>query len=213
MKREWIKVFFVLFFALIFCSCATTSKEEKGKEEKPAAVKAKEETAEDFYNKGQEELKKGNLEEAITDFRTAGKMDDKFYRAFYALGQTYEKLNKDKEAEEAYVAAIKIKSDYLPALEAFGLLCFRQKRYLDAEKGLKPARTLGSKNAEIYYAFGEIEQRENECKFAQILFKQALNLNPDHLAARNGLKAAEQSCRQKQQRQQQQQPRTTTPTR
>lgn len=71
---------------------------------------------------------------------------------------------------------------------------------------------LNSQVPEIYYAFGEIEQRENECKFAQILFKQALKLNPDYLAAKNGLAAAEAACRQKQQRQQPQQPqRSTTP--
>jgi eukaryotic-like serine/threonine-protein kinase len=218
MKREWIKAAFILFFILIFSSCATTSKEEKaekGKEDKPQIKQVKVDSAEDFYNKGMDEFKKGDFDEAVSDFKTAVKMDDKHYKAYYALGQTYEKLNKDKEAEESYEQAIKIKSDYLPALEGLGLVCFKQKKYLQAEKGLKPARALGSKNPEIYYAFGEIEQRENECKFAQILFKQALSLNPDYQAARNGLAAAEQACKQKQQRQQQpqQQQRTTTPPR
>ncbi len=131
----------------------------------------------------------------------------KDYQAYYALGRSYEKLNKSNEAEAAYEEAVKIKSDYLPAREALGLLYFHQMKFKEAEPHLKEARTLGSEVAEVYYGLGEIEQRENACVTAIIGYRQALKLNPDYLAARNGLKVAEDNCRQKQlQNQKQTQP-------
>ena len=71
-------------------------------------------------------------------------------------------------------------------------------KFKEAEPHLKEAGTLGSEVAEVYYGLGEIEQRKNACATAIIAYTQALKLNPDYLAARNGLKVAEDNCRQKQ---------------
>jgi Tfp pilus assembly protein PilF len=147
------------------------------------------------------EYKEGDYQEATVEFKKAVEKDGRYFKAYYALGQSYEKLKKAKEAEEAYEEALKIDPKSLPAREALGLNYFHQKKYGDAEKHLKEARTLGSKKAEVYYCLGEIEQREHACKTAIIAYRQALKLNPDYMAARNGLKAAEEACRQKQQQQ------------
>jgi tetratricopeptide (TPR) repeat protein len=163
----------------------------------------------DFYQTGTREFNKGDFAEAIEAFKKAVDEDPKDYKSCYALGQSYEKLNKAKEAAEAYEEALKIKSDYLPAREAAGLLYFQQKKFQEAEVHLKEARTLKSEVAEIYYCLGEIEQRENACKTAIIAYNQALKLKPDYVAARNGLKAARAACSKK--KSPQPSPKTITP--
>ena len=189
MKRGWTKIALLLFLILMVCSCATTTKEEKS---------GKMDSAEDYYHKGMKEFKEGDFEEAIIEFKKAVAMDGKYFNAYYALGQSYEKKNKAKEAEDAYEEAVKIQPKNLSAREALGLNCFHQKKFKEAEHHLKEARRLGSKIPEVYYCLGEIEQREHACKTAIIAFRQALKLDPDYMAARNGLKAAEEACRQKQ---------------
>ena len=128
-------------------------------------------------------------------------------------------MNKANEAEAAYEGTLRIKPDYLPAREVLGLLFFHQMKFKEAEPHLKEAGTLGSEVAEVYYALGEMEQRKNACATAIIDYKQALKLNPDYLAAGNGLKVTEDNCRQKQlpkqkrtQQPQQRQQRQQTPT-
>jgi Tfp pilus assembly protein PilF len=192
MKREWMKVAVLSVLVLLAYSCASMSKKE---------IKSEKESAEDYYHKGMKEYKEGDYEEATAAFKKAVEIDGKYFKAYYALGQSYEKRNKTKEAEEAYEEALKIDSKSLPVREALGLNYFRQKKYGEAEKHLKEARALGSKKAEVHYCLGEIEQREHSCKTAIVAFKQALKLDPDYMAARNGLKAAEEACRQKQKQQ------------
>ena len=143
------------------------------------------------------EFTEGDFEDAIVEFKKALEKDHKYFKAYYALGQSYEKLNKASEAEAAFEEAVKLEPNNLSAREALGLNRFHQKKFDESENHLKLARTLGSKLPEIYYCLGEIEQREHFCKPAITAYKQALALDPDYLPARNGLKAAEADCRKK----------------
>jgi tetratricopeptide (TPR) repeat protein len=223
MKNKWTKTAFLLVLMLLVCCCATVPKAEKAEQpvlEKSDEIKIKKsdekgleksdlkaikkmareitkDRAMDFYLKGMTEFNEGDYKDAIIAFKKALDENPKDYQAYYALGQSYEKLNKTKEAEASYERAVNIKSDYLPAREVLGLLYFHQMNFKEAERHLKEAGTLESVAAEVYYALGEIEQRENACATAIIGYKQALKLNPDYLAARNGLKVAEDNCRQK----------------
>jgi tetratricopeptide (TPR) repeat protein len=180
-------------------------KSEEGKlersDEKAIKKMAKEiarERGEDFYQTGVLEFNKGDFEDAVVAFSKAVAEDRTDYLSHFGLGKTYQKLDKGKEAAEAFEETVKIKPDYLPAREALGLLYFHQKKFQEAELHLKAARILKSQNAEIYYCLGEIEQREKACRTAIIAFEQALKLNPDYVAARNGLEAARAACRKKQ---------------
>jgi Tfp pilus assembly protein PilF len=188
-KRGRMKLLVLLFVVAMICSCATP----------PKGPHSDMDSAEDFYLRGMKEFKKGDYDEAASDFKTAVKMDPKYIKAYYALGQANEKMNKIKEAEDAYEQAVKIKSDYLPAREALGLICFRQKKFVEAEKSLEIASKHGSTLPEVYYSLGQIDQRENECKDAIVNYKKALKLDPDYLPAQNGLKAPEKDCKPSQQ--------------
>jgi tetratricopeptide (TPR) repeat protein len=230
MKKRWTKTAFLLFLVLMVCSCASTPKGEKSEKDSPEKKEVLQKSDEksdekglekgdekairkmareiakdrdaDFYQTGMTEFMKGDFKDAVEAFKKAVNEDSKDYKSYYALGQSYEKLNKGQEAAGAYEEALKINPAYLPAREAAGLLYFQQKKFQEAETHLKEARTLKSEVAEVYYCLGEIEQREKACKTAIIAYKQALKLNPDFVAARNGLKVAEAACRQRQLQQQ-----------
>ncbi len=231
MKKRWTKTMFLIILMLMAYTCATGPKEEKsdkvalpqsdekkiekadektgGKDldanEKKAIRKMAREIAKDrgadFYQTGLDQFNKGDVADAVEAFKKAVNENPKDFRSYHALGRSYEKLTRPEEAIVSYEAALKIKPDYLPAREAAGLLFFQQKKFQEAEPHLKIARTLGSKVAEVYYSLGEIQQRENTCKPAIVAFKQALTLNPDYVAARNGLEAAKAACKKKQPKQ------------
>jgi tetratricopeptide (TPR) repeat protein len=153
--------------------------------------------ADDYYRDGLEDYKKGEFKEAIEEFKKAIEKDSKHLLAYYGLGLTYESLKRTKEAEESYEEAIRIDPKHLPSREALGLAYFKMDKYKNAEPHLKAARTLDSKVPEVYFALGEIEQKEKACRTAIIAYKQALKLNPNYLEAHNALKIAEADCRKK----------------
>ena len=231
MKRRWAKTAFLFFLMMMVCNCATAprgemsdkdnlDKSDEKRIKKMAREIAKDRTT-DFYQKGMTEFNEGDFKSAVISLKKAVNENRNDTKALYALGQSFEKLNKTKEAEAAYEEAVRIKSDYLPAREALGLLYFHQKKFQEAKMHLKEAGTLKSEVAEVYYFLGEIEQRENACRTAITAYRQAIELNSNYLAARNGLKVTEEACRQEQlqqqkqtrepqQRQQLSQPPTTT---
>ena len=128
MKRRGTKTAFLLILMLMVCSCATAPKAEKAdkaileksdekkieksdekslekSEEKAIRKLAKEiakDRAMDFYLKGMTEFNEGDFKDAIIAFNKAVGENPKDYQAYYALGRSYEKLNKAKEAEAAY---------------------------------------------------------------------------------------------------------------
>ncbi len=151
----------------------------------------------DFFLVGMAELKKGDLEDALLALQKAVEEDPRDYRSFFFIGQIYEKLEEPQMALEAYERSIGIRSGYLPSREAAGLIYFRKKRFSEAEVHLREAGTLGSLSAEIYYCLGEVGQRKGSCEAARQAYEKALKIDPDFLAARNGLKALEEICRKK----------------
>ena len=197
------------------CSCATAPKTEKAdktiveksdqnkieESELKAIRKMAKEIAKDrgmdFYLKGMTEFSEGDFQDSIVILKKAVEENPRDYQAYYALGRSYEKVDKFNEAEAAYEETVKLKSEYLPAREALGLLCFHRMKFKEAKTHLKEAGTLGSRMAEVYYGLGEIDQRENACSTAINNYREALKLNPEYLAARNGLKVTEEDCRQK----------------
>ena len=73
------------------------------------------------YDRGRNEVNMGNWERAAELFRQAVQADPKRHQAYNMLGYALRKLNKPKEALEAYNRALALKPDYAPALEYRGV--------------------------------------------------------------------------------------------
>ena len=63
------------------------------------------------------EFTEGDFEDAIVEFKKALGKDGKYFKAYYALGQAYEKLNKASAAEAAFEEAVKLEPNNLSAQE------------------------------------------------------------------------------------------------
>ena len=110
MNRRWIG--FVLALALVLPTAAYPAGDPT-----PPAPKL---TASP-YDRGRNEANMGNWEKASELFRQAVKADPKHHAAYNMLGYALRKLNKPKEALEAYNRSLALKPDYAPALEYRGV--------------------------------------------------------------------------------------------
>jgi|GEM_PF-3522870 tetratricopeptide (TPR) repeat protein len=192
----------------LFWGCATAPAPEKKVEDRldlkeqraidRLAGKIARERSEDFFLTGMQEFNKGDFKDAWKAFTRAVEEDPKDYRSYFFLGQTHEKMRDLEQAVNAYEKALEVRSHYLPAHEALGIVYYQQKNFSKAERHLREAEKLGSKSAEVFYYLGEIEQRKDDCEKAVAAYEQALKLNPDYVAAQNGLRVAQFTCRQKQ---------------
>lgn len=209
MKKEGMFSLGTVLWLVLMWGCATTPAPEKKVEDRldikeqraldRLAGKIARERSEDFFLTGMREFNKGDFQDALEAFARAVEEDAQDYRSYFFLGQTHEKLRDLEEAVSAYQKALAIRSQYLPAHESLGLVYYQQKKYSQAEIHLREAERLGSKTAEVYYYLGEIEQRNGDCEKAVAAYEQALMLNPDYMAAQNGLRAAQLICQGKKQ--------------
>ncbi|MEW6186532.1 MAG: tetratricopeptide repeat protein [Thermodesulfobacteriota bacterium] len=213
MKSAEIKAILIFFFLSMLLGCVTTPPPEKQPEDRlerkdlrainKLAREIARERSEDFFLTGMREYNKGDFQDAYEAFSRAVVEDPKDYRSYFFLGQTHEQLRDPEKAVNDYKKALEVRPHYLPAQEALGLVNYKQKKFKEAEINLREAEKLGSKTAEVYYTLGEIEQRNDACEKAITAYEQALRLNPDYVAAQNGLKVAQFTCRQKQHQQEQ----------
>jgi tetratricopeptide (TPR) repeat protein len=73
-----------------------------GASAQPAASKAQRNEAVASYRKGEDAMRREAFEQAVSDFRTATRLDPMFAMAFYGLGQAHMSLRQYPEAVGAY---------------------------------------------------------------------------------------------------------------
>jgi tetratricopeptide (TPR) repeat protein len=98
--------------------------------------------ARDFYLQGlgylQDESKAENIDNAVTVFEQALKLDPKHdsETAYIGLANTYDRLGLAKQAEETYLKAISIRPRYWNRYN-LGAFYYGKRRYADAERMFK----------------------------------------------------------------------------
>lgn len=84
-----------------------------------------------FYNDGNKLLKSGQFNEALKNYDDALK-SSKDHRIYYQKGVTLKKLNKYKEAEEAFIKATEVNPNFDIAFNGLGGTYFIEGEYLKA---------------------------------------------------------------------------------
>lgn len=85
--------------------------------------------------------------------------------AFFNLGRSYNKLNKDEEAEKAFRQAVKLKPDDPDYQTELGSILIKLSHYDEAIVALKKARALDPDNQQIQDLLEKAEAGEKRIKF------------------------------------------------
>jgi len=104
-----------------------------------------------------------------------------YSQAYSVLGWLYSKSALHKEAEEAFLKAIKISPSLDSAYTGLGSLYLTQSKFAQAEEMLKSAIKINSGSATPYKVLGDIYLVKGDYKKAETVFIKALKLNPNNL--------------------------------
>lgn len=126
-----------------------TRKDKKGKKETVKLTRSEKafEDAANLYEKITEENPKDDL-------------------AFYNLGRSYKKLNRDEEAEKALRQAVKLKPDDADYQMELGIVLTKLSHYDDAITALKKAQAIDPNNLYIQELLEKAEAGEKRIDFA-----------------------------------------------
>ena len=135
------------------------------------------EKAREYYFKGSELSKEGKYNSAIEQFQLAITEYPEFILAHNELGVQYLRLNDLRKADEAFEAALKLKSDSFEPLVNRGIVLVGLKRFEDAELGLRKAVELNNQSAVARYFFGQALANLGKFEDAANELRSALSLD------------------------------------
>lgn len=78
-------------------------------------------SAEEFYNRGNYFIKKGQMDSAMTSFNQSIEADTTFYKSYHGRGTVYLSAKKFSEAIKDYTTCIRQKFNYADAFYARGI--------------------------------------------------------------------------------------------
>ncbi len=139
-----------------------------------------------FYKRGLLFGMQGSHEKAIEDFSKAVELDPDFYDAYKMLGDAHLRLGNLEEAIQAYDEVADRVHDYDFGDENF-LYAVKRWEHLTKKIELNP-RASDCAQVAIFYANQKTKQTS---KIARKYFVKALELDPRHDAALNGLREVE----------------------
>ena len=138
---------------------------------------------EDFFNRGNDCLNKGELESAISHYKNALKIRPELAEAHCNLGIVYKNLGDNKSAIECYENALKINPDYLNAHMKFGLFLMESGNLVRAENCFKKVIQINPSNSAARVNLGNIHLAKLELDTAYDYYKRAFELNPEEIDA------------------------------
>lgn len=131
-----------------------------------------------LFDKAIDGVKEKKSENSLKLFKQLLDKDPKDYVAWTELGSIYFNNEKFSDAENAYNKAIKLKSDFLPALTNLGKLYLAQKKSDQAIETLIKAYEFSKESADINHYLGEAYLQAKKGSQAVIYLNQAIKLAP-----------------------------------
>ncbi|MGC8659439.1 MAG: tetratricopeptide repeat protein, partial [Desulfomonilaceae bacterium] len=149
-------------------------------------VKAQEEPVE-FYNKGVEALAQDRLDDAISLFKQAVKVDPVDHYAYNNLGVAYKRKGDYDKAIENYSRALEIMPDYYAARVNRGIARFRRGDYDLALEDLEAVLRQHKRDPSVYATLGLIYKQKGDLDQAIKNLKTAIALNKNGVVAQKAL--------------------------
>ena len=140
------------------------------------------------YNLGNVYAGMGRLDEAITQYREAERVDPNDIDVLVNLGNSYVRTGRLDEAILKYEDVLKLKPDLVDAHNNLGVLYRRLGKYEEALSTLKRAVNLDPDNADIRNNLGLVYSNLGRNGRAIEEFKNALRIKPSHRNANMNLK-------------------------
>lgn len=141
-----------------------------------------------WNNRGEAYTRLKQFDQAIFDFNKAISLDPN--RSFVPrnnLGKLYYEQQEYQQAIEAYIEALAIKSDYLPALIGLGNAQKVSGLYDQAMNSYDQALDIDSNSHEAWYGKGSVAEYLKQYQTARDYYQRAVELNPDWEAASRSL--------------------------
>jgi tetratricopeptide (TPR) repeat protein len=167
--------------------------------------------AEVYYNMGYIFSVRGNLEEALKNFRKATLINNQHARAFKQMGLIYHKLgrsdeaenclehaaqihlnqNQENEAEEILNTVLALRPDTTNVYNSLGIIYRRQGRFEESVMAYKKAMLVHPNDENIYFNLARAHLELNDAHSAADSLRKAISLNPEFAPARDLLRAIE----------------------
>ena len=141
-------------------------------------VKLKTEDAKEFISRGISSLKKGQLEDAVSEFSSAVNLDPGKALTYVARGSAYFRLGRFDKALSDYNRAIEIDPDLAVAYQNRGSVYYRQGQLDKAISDYNRAIKINPDFADAYVDRGNIYQSQGRFDDAISDFSKVLKLYP-----------------------------------
>jgi tetratricopeptide (TPR) repeat protein len=137
-------------------------------------------SAESYFNMGLANYYLKDYREAVNSYRQSIKLDPfNAADAHYAVGLVYRDWGKVDEEIQAYKQAIRLRPDFVNALNRLGSAYVRSKKYTEAIEVYRQLSTLKPGDAIPLNSMGEAYLELNRLPEAQESFRQSIRLKPD----------------------------------
>lgn len=128
----------------------------------------------------------GELVEGEAVLRRALEQAPQVAEVHYHLARAREKANDLRVAEAEYREAVRLNPDFAPAYRALGAVLQRRGDAVGAMAALRQSLALAP-SAEAHHLLGNLAARAQQFAVAMAEYRAALDIDPDHVAARNNL--------------------------
>ncbi len=166
----------------------TTPIVEKAIEGAQAAVKANPKDPNNYVKLGWAFFQKGDYNNAMSQYKKAINLDNRFYPAYLNLGLTYMQVKKYDRAVDNFGTALAINPKSAEALLNLGMAYNQTGKYEQAIKELEKAYRMERGNAMVIYQIGVAYERLGKKDQAIYQYESALSFDPKFTEAQQALK-------------------------
>ncbi|MBM3331681.1 tetratricopeptide repeat protein [candidate division WOR-3 bacterium] len=160
----------------VLAGCATTQTVKPATDEE---LKAKRDSAQQYYSFGAGYFSQGNFESALENFQRALTYDSTYYEVYVAIGTAYRKMLDPVSAEENFRAAMRLDPKKAKAYEGLGDLFLAMQKDSAALAVYLEGLAQDSSLVDLYSGAADVYLRWKQMDKARQLYESAMRRFPD----------------------------------